>query len=194
MTLLQIGLIILSGLPILSTALLAYQLLRNGQGAFGTPTILPWLFYPAKLLTGLLMVLLFWVSLRADFFLYFPRLIQTEILEVQKLLALIFVLAGNLLLIPAYYSMSIFTRVGLPTKDHALQTKGIYRISRNPMYTSFFFFFTACFLLIPSVAIAIIGLFCLVTHHFIILNEEKFLLKAFGTDYAEYRKNTSRYL
>lgn len=194
MTLLQIGLIILSGLPILSTALLAYQLLRNGQGAFGTPTILPWLFYPAKLLTGLLMVLLFWVSLRADFFLYFPRLIQTEILEVQKLLALIFVLAGNLLLIPAYYSMSIFTRVGLPTKDHALQTKGIYRISRNPMYTSFFFFFTACFLLIPSVLIAIIGLFCLVTHHFIILNEEKFLLKAFGTDYAEYRKNTSRYL
>ncbi len=194
MTLLQVGLIVLCGLPILATALLAYQLLRNGQGAFGTPTILPWLFYPAKFLTGFLMVVLFVVSLQTDFFLYFPRLVQAEILEIQKLLALVFVLAGNLLLIPAYYSMSIFTRVGLPTKDHALQTSGIYRISRNPMYTSFFFFFTACFLLVPSIFIAGIMLFCLVTHHFIILNEEKFLLKAFGTDYAEYRKNTSRYL
>lgn len=194
MTLLQVGLMFLSGLPILSTALLAYQLLRNGQGAFGTPTISPWLFYPAKFLVGCLMVALFWASLQPEFFLNFPMLLQQEIPEVQKLLSLVFILAGNLLLVPAYYSMSIFTRVGLPTTDHALQTNGIYRISRNPMYTSFFFFFTACFLLVPSVFMAVVILFCLVTHHFIILNEEKFLLKAFGNEYADYKKNTSRYL
>ncbi len=194
MTPLQVGLILLSGLPILSTAALAYQLLRNGQGALGTPTISPWLFYPAKLLTGFLMVALFWASLQPDFFVHFPRPIQLQMPEMQKLLSLVFILAGNLLLIPAYYSMSIFTRVGLPTKDHALQTKGIYRISRNPMYTSFLFYFAACFLLVPSVFMAVVILFCLVTHHFIILNEEKFLLKAFGNAYADYKKNTSRYL
>lgn len=194
MILLHVGLIFFSGLPILATALLAYQLLRNGQGAFGKPTITPGLFYPAKLLVGLLLVVLFWASLQPEFFTVFPQLIQQEIPKIQKLLSLVFVIAGNLLLIPAYYSMSIFTRVGLPTKAHALQKGGIYKISRNPMYTSFFFFFTACFLLVPSIIIAAIILFCLVSHHFIILNEEKFLLKAFGSEYVEYKKNTSRYL
>jgi len=194
MTLLQIGLILLSGFPILSTALLAYQLLRNGQGAFGKPTISPWLFYPAKLVAGFLLIAVFWASAQSSFFSDFPRLVQQEIPEVQKLLALIFLLAGNLLMIPAYYSMSIFTRVGLPTKAHVLQKRGIYRISRNPMYTSFFFYFAACFLLIPSMIIAGLIFFCLIVHHFIILNEEQFLLKIFENEYAEYRKNTPRYL
>ncbi|MGQ7871244.1 methyltransferase family protein [Sunxiuqinia sp. sy24] len=192
--LIQLGLIFLSGFPLLSTALLAYQLLRNGQGAMGVPSITAWLFYPAKLTAGVLLFILFPASLSATFFDYFPWLIQHEVPEVQQLLSLIFLLAGNLLLIPAYYTMSIFTRVGLPTKDHALQTNGIYRISRNPMYTSFFFFFTACFLLIPSLLVAALGLFSLIIHHFIILSEEKFMASSFSSEYQTYQNQTARYL
>lgn len=194
MDLLQTGLIILSGVPILATLALGYQLLRNGQGALGKPTVTPALFYSAK---GLLVVFfgsLFLASLNDGFFNYFPFLIQNDIAEVQKLLALIFLLAGNLLLLPAYYTMSIFTRVGLPTHQHALQTTGVYKISRNPMYTSFFFFFTALFLLIPSLELAFLLLFCLITHHFIIKKEEKFLAAEFGDEYLSYKKNTARYL
>ena len=194
MMLIQSGLVILSGFPILATAALAYQIMRNGQGAFGNPTINPTLFYPAKIIAAIGFIFLFFASLNADLFQHFPWLIQDEIVDVQKLLALIFLLGGNLLLIPAYYTMSIFTRVGLPTKPHALQTTGVYKISRNPMYASFLFFFVACFLLIPSVFLALLLIFCLIAHHFIIKNEEHFLASEFGDDYLTYKKNTARYL
>lgn len=194
MSLIQIGLASLSGFPILATLLLAYQLMRNGQGVLGKPTIASWPFYLTKLITGILIGCLFLASIQPSFFLYFPWLIQSEIPEVQKLLSMVSLLGGNLLLIPAYYSLSIFTRVGLPTKQHALQTDGIYKWSRNPMYTSFFFFHTACFLLVPSMLVAALIVFNLVTHHFIILNEERYLKETFGSDYLDYKKNTARYL
>ena len=103
-------------------------------------------------------------------------------------------LGANLLVIPAYYSMSIFTRVGLPTGKHALQTNGVYQISRNPMYTSFFFFHIACFLLVPSLLLVPFMAFNLVTHHLIILKEEKFLANTFQEEYLDYKKGTARYL
>ena len=194
MSLIQTGLIVFSGIPILATAFLGYQLMRNGQGAMGQPSIPAGLFYPTKAIIGLIFASLFISSIKPDFFLFFPWLIQNEIPEIQKLLSIIFLLGGNLLLIPAYYSLSIFTRVGLPTTEHALQTSGVYQISRNPMYASFFFFNTACFLLIPSLSLAIFMLFNLIAHHFIILNEEKFLTNTFKDQYLLYKKDTARYL
>jgi protein-S-isoprenylcysteine O-methyltransferase Ste14 len=90
--------------------------------------------------------------------------------------------------------MSIFTRIGLPTNEHVLQTGGVYRISRNPMYTSFFFFFGACFLLTPSVLLGILMLLTLALHHRIIKKEEDYLASAFGEVYLKYKKSVARYL
>ncbi len=194
MKLLQIGLAILSGFPIVATAALGYQLLRNGQGAFGKPTVSPVFFYSAKGIVALIFIILFFASVKNSFFQVFPLLIQNNIAESQKMLALVFMLAGNLLLIPAYYTLSIFTRVGLPTKQHALYTTGVYRISRNPMYTSFFFFFTSLFLLVPSVLLVLLMIYCLIAHYHIIKNEEQFLSHEFGEEYLSYKQNTARYL
>lgn len=194
MQLLQAGLISLSFLPLISTLLLGYQLLRNGQGAWGKPTINKWVFFATKLAITLLLAGPAVASVFPNFFSYLPILIQSEIPDVQKLLALIFLLAGNLLLIPAYYTMSIFTRVGLPTRQHALQTSGVYKISRNPMYASFIFFNTACFLLIPCLPIAALIIFSLLAHHIIILREEQFLTSTFQQDYLDYKNQTARYL
>ena len=55
MQLLQAGLILLSFLPLISTLLLGYQLLRNGQGAWGKPTINKWVFFATKLAITLLL-------------------------------------------------------------------------------------------------------------------------------------------
>lgn len=194
MSLIQIGLIIFGGIPILGTIMLAYQLMRNGQGAIGKPTIQPFIFYSVKLSIVVLMSILFLACYKSQVFLLFPMLIQNEIPEVQKLLSLVLLLGGNLLLLPAYVSLSIFTRVGLPTGKHALETKGIYRISRNPMYTSFFFYSISCFLLVPSLLVAVIILFITITHHFIILKEEQFLVGLFSKQYLDYKSNTARYL
>jgi len=194
MNLLQIGLITLTGTPVLFTLLLGYQLLRNGQGAIGKPTLAPVLFYLAKSITAISFSLLFAAAIVPGTYRLFPWLIQHEIPDVQKLMALVFLLGGNLLLLPAYYSLSIFTRMGLPTSPHALHTEGVYRISRNPMYTSFFFFYAACFLLIPSILLSLLLIFSLFIHHFIILKEEKFLGETFGDEYIYYSKSTARYL
>ena len=194
MSLLQFGLIILSDFPIVATLFLGYQLMRVGNGAMGKPTISAWLFYPAKIIIGLIGGILFIATLKPDFFLLFPGLIQHEIPDVQKLMALIFLLGANLLTIPAYYTMSIFTRVGLPTGEHVLQTSGVYRITRNPMYTSFYFIHMTCFLLVPSLLLVPFMIFNLGVHHFIIKNEEKFLAKTFQDEYLKYKKDTARYL
>jgi protein-S-isoprenylcysteine O-methyltransferase Ste14 len=174
--------------------LLGYQLFRNGQGIMGKSTIIPWLFYPVKMTVALLFAVLFAANMIPDLFLHFPWIIQNGIPEVQKVMAMIFILAGNLFLIPAFFTMSIFTRAGLPQSAHVLKTEGIYRISRNPMYVSFWFFFIACFLLIPSLLPALLILFCLISHHFIILNEEKFLENSFGDQYLSYKSRVARYL
>ena len=194
MSLIQAALVVCCSLPALATVLLGYQLLRNGQGIFGRPTIVAWLFYPVKLIVVAVMTSLSASAFFPGFFLYFPWLIQNEIPEVQKLMAIVFLMGGNLLLIPAYYTMSIFTRVGLPASPHALQTKGVFSISRNPMYASFIFLHTACFLLIPSLLLLILMIFNQLVHHVIILKEEKFLEDQFHEEYLSYKKDTARYL
>lgn len=194
MKLIQFGLIVLSLVPCLATLLLGYQTMRAGFKLMGRPSIGAPFFYAAKAGIGFVFAFLLTAAVVPGFFLKFPLLLQTEIAEVQKLLALVFLLAGNLLLLPAYFTMSIFTRVGLPTSEHVLQTSGVYRISRNPMYTSFLFFFPACFLLIPSLVLALLMAFILIAHHFIIRNEEAYLESAFGEQYRVYKSGVARYL
>lgn len=194
MQLLQFGLILLSLVPTITTLLLAYQIMRAGFNAKGKPTINRILFYFSKGIVSLVFALLIIASFSQQFFLKLPFIIQDDIADVQKLMSLIFLLAGNLLLLPAYYTMSIFTRVGLPTDEHVLQTEGVYRISRNPMYTSFFFFFGACFLLLPSLLLGVLMLASLALHHRIIKKEEAYLESAFGEEYLLYKKSVARYL
>lgn len=194
MKLIQVLLIVFSAFPLLSTLLLGYQLFRNGQGALGKPTITPWLFYPAKLSIAILFAVLLAVAIEPEFSRRFPWLIRNDIPLVQKLMSVIFLVAGNAFLIPAYYTLSIFTRVGLPESQHIMKTDGIYRISRNPMYLSLWLFFAACWLIVPSLLLALPAVFSLIVHHFIILSEEKFMERSFGDQYLSYKSRVARYL
>jgi protein-S-isoprenylcysteine O-methyltransferase Ste14 len=78
---------------------------------------------------------------------------------------------------------------------HSLQTDGIYRISRNPMYVGLALIYlgVACFagnlwtlLLFPVLLI--------VVQEFVIKREERYLDAAFGNEYAEYKRRTRRWL
>ncbi|MDP2112874.1 MAG: isoprenylcysteine carboxylmethyltransferase family protein, partial [Bacteroidota bacterium] len=122
-----------------------------------------------------------------------PFLIQDYTPEVQKLLAAVFLIPANLIIVPAYLSMGLITNIGLPTGKHELRTSGIYKISRNPMYASFFFMNTATFLFLPSILLLAVMLYGMIVHHFIILGEEKFLENEFGDEYQKYKAKVSRY-
>lgn len=96
-------------------------------------------------------------------------------------------LTGNLLLI---LSMIHFAR---PSAS-GINQKGLYRISRNPIYLSYFVFFSGCVLLTQSVILLGLVLLFQVTAHWIILAEERWCIQHFGEEYLQYMKKVRRYL
>ena len=86
-------------------------------------------------------------------------------------------------------------RVGIDTnKPDKLITRGMFAISRNPIYVCFLLFFTGLFLIHCNIVIAVaIILFALAIHRQI-LREEKFLVEHYGEEYESYRKKVRRYL
>lgn len=187
------SLAILISLPILATLVLGVFLARSGKQAMGQPTIQPVFFYTGKFLLfsvwGVFCVISIFPELRR----VIPFQIQDTIPEVQKLLAAVFLVPANLIIVPAYLSMGMVTHIGLPAGKHELRTGGIYKISRNPMYASFIFLNAATFLYLPSLLLLAIMIYGMVVHHFIILSEEKYLEKTFGDTYLRYKSLTPRY-
>lgn len=71
--------------------------------------------------------------------------------------------------------------------------KGVYKISRNPMY--FFSSVTICGMGIAGASWLIIFLICLymILNHFTILSEEKSCTEKYGESYLRYTKSVPRY-
>lgn len=188
------GLAVLSAMPILATLVLGAFLAKDGRHAMGKPTIQPVFFYSGKFLLFSLWALFAILALFPEYRSIIPFQIQNQIPDVQRLLAVVFLIPANLIIVPAYLSMGLVTHIGLPEGKHQLRTGGIYRISRNPMYASFIFLNTATFLFIPSVLLLVVMIYGMIVHHFIILGEEKFLAGEFGDEYQVYKSKVPRYL
>lgn len=185
---------ILISLPLLATIVLGAFLAKSGKDAMGKPTIQPVLFFSGKFLLFGVWALFGFLAIFPEYRNVVPFLIQDYTPEVQKLLACVFLIPANLIIVPAYLSMGLITNIGLPTGTHELRTGGIYRISRNPMYASFIFLNTATFLFLPSIFLLVIMLYGMIVHHFIILSEEKFLENEFGDKYLKYKASVPRYI
>lgn len=188
------SLAVLISLPILATLVLGAFLARNGKHAMGQPTIQPVFFYTGKFLLFLVWGVFCMISFFPELRSIIPFQLQKAVPDVQKLLAAIFLIPANLIIVPSYLSMGVVTHIGLPSGEHELRTGGIYRLSRNPMYASFIFLNTATFLFLPSLLLLAVMIYGMVVHHFIILSEEKYLEKTFGTAYLQYKSVTPRYL
>lgn len=184
---------VLVSMPILATFVLGAFLAKSGKNAMGKPTIQPFLFYTGKFLLFAVWAIFAVIAVFPECRNSVPFLIQDFTPDVQKLLAVVFLIPANLIIVPAYLSMGLVTHIGLPSGKHELRTSGIYKISRNPMYASFIFLNTATFLYLPSLLLLAIMLYGMIVHHFIILGEEQYLEKEFGDEYKDYKKKVSRY-
>jgi len=78
--------------------------------------------------------------------------------------------------------------------DAGLNTSGLYRISRNPMYVAFFFWFLGGCLLTRSWLLLAILIVFQVSVHFMILAEERWCREKFGGAYEEYMEKVRRYI
>ena len=85
-------------------------------------------------------------------------------------------------------------KVGLPLKDTKLQTRGIYRFSRNPLYTGIYFIGIASCLYFPDLINVSFAMYGIYTHHKIIKGEELFLKRRFGKEWENYSTKVRRYL
>lgn len=189
----DITLAILITLPIISTIVLGIFLVKNGKHAMGRPTIKPILFYSGKFMLFTIWGIFFLITIFPEYRDIIPLLIQKRTPEFQKLIASVLLIPANLIIAPAYFSMGLITYLGLPTEKHELRTTGIYGISRNPMYSSFFFLNVATLLYLPSLLFLAVIIYGMIVHHFIILSEEKYLDREFGDTYVNYKKRVRRY-
>ncbi len=104
-------------------------------------------------------------------------------------------LAGSLLAITAMKKLGEDLIFGLPEGGiNHLQTDGIYKISRNPLYLGFFMILVASWVSVPNPVNIGAGGIAIVIHHMIILKEERFLIARNGGEYLAYMKKTGRYL
>lgn len=75
-----------------------------------------------------------------------------------------------------------------------LNTTGLYKVSRNPMYVAFFICFLGCAMIARSLpALGILIVFQAATHY-LILSEERWCIEHFGSAYKDFMKRVRRYL
>jgi protein-S-isoprenylcysteine O-methyltransferase Ste14 len=104
--------------------------------------------------------------------------------------------AGLFFSVPAVRQFIISKNTLIPFKSaSSLQTSGIYSVSRNPMYTGLLLTYTGLALIFGNcwTFILIPVLIVMVTIR-IILPEERYLTRAFGNNYEEYRKKVRRWI
>ena len=86
-------------------------------------------------------------------------------------------------------------RAGIPDKDKtALVTTGIYRYSRNPAFLGFDFMYVGVLLMYGNLLTLGFSIFAMIMLHLQILQEERYLVNAFGAPYQEYCRHVFRYL
>lgn len=110
---------------------------------------------------------------------------------------------GVLFLLIAFFflvaSLTTFFRsrntVVLIKPASSLQTKGVYAISRNPMYVGLLFVYLGMTCFIRNWwNIILIPLLIFIMQVYVIRSEERYLKRAFGNEYMEYRKRVRRWL
>lgn len=79
-------------------------------------------------------------------------------------------------------------------ETNGMNVKGLYRISRNPMYISYFLCLLGCVLVSSSWTLFIMLMIFQISSHWIILSEERWCLVKFGDEYMSYMNRVRRYI
>lgn len=93
---------------------------------------------------------------------------------------------GVLLLVVSTVSFARPTAAGI-------NLRGLYRVSRNPMYVAYFAYLLGCVLLTQSLPLLVLLCAFQISAHWIILSEERWCREIFGEPYLQYMKRVRRY-
>lgn len=77
--------------------------------------------------------------------------------------------------------------------ENGMNTYGLYRFSRNPMYVSYALYFIGCVILTQSFSLLCIVIVFQISSHWMIVAEERWCLEKFDSSYKNYMKSVRRY-
>ncbi len=100
---------------------------------------------------------------------------------------------GAILFILGFLGSSIARHNYVTTPENKPITKGMYKVSRNPLYLCNGLMFSGMVVASLSIFCLIVLLGLLINTHLIILAEERYCLKTYGDSYQEYMQKVSRY-
>lgn len=102
---------------------------------------------------------------------------------------------GDIVFLASVICMRDSWRAGIPDSDKTeLVTTGIYKFSRNPAFLGFDLQYIGVMLIYFNPLTAVFSAFAIVMLHLQILQEERYLLSAFGEPYQQYKNRVFRYL
>ena len=79
-------------------------------------------------------------------------------------------------------------------KPGQLMTNGFYRISRNPIYVSYYIAWIGVGVATASWVILTLAVLSVIVQHFLIMGEERICLEKYGESYREYMNGVPRYV
>ncbi len=156
------------------------------KNIIGKPTINPIFF-----ITGKVSGYITWILFVVQFFYNFNQISTNKIVPIISYF--IFIL-GLVISFISILNLGSSTTLGIPTKKTEFKNKGLYKLSRNPMYLGFNLIAFSAVLHTLNIIVLILFIYSSIIYHFIILAEEKFLKKEFGDSYIHYCKTVRRYL
>lgn len=101
---------------------------------------------------------------------------------------------GFVFLYVGRFEMGGSFRLGTPNEHTTLKVKGLFRLSRNPMYVGMYATMVASALYTLNPLVILLGAFVIAIHHSIVLAEEKHMQMVFGQEYVDYRNRVRRYI
>ena len=140
----------------------------------GKTTINPVIFYTGKT-AGYLSWLAWWRTTWV--------IVSNTQLHYNHQIARVFLVFGFIFIIISLFNLGKAVRLGLPSTQTSLKIRGIYKISRNPMYVGLHLVTLSSMIFSLNWIIIILGIYSMVVYHFIIKGEENFLKNRFGEAY-----------
>lgn len=123
-------------------------------------------------------------------------ILSAEYLIVSRIFGVLVIVFGlGIVLIAKAKMQKAETNIEPWKPTNAIISDGIYSLSRNPVYVAMIFICLGVTLIFNSLwFLPFLILVLLVMHYGVILREEKYLEKKFGTEYSDYKREVRRWI
>ncbi len=160
----------------------------------GKPSKLKFLIKPVSLF--IMHVWMFEISKPVFHLSILPKALSELVVEsfLLQVAGIVFMSLSLFILIATLISFKNSLRYGMNSNNLGeLVTNGIFAVSRNPFFISIELLLIGNSLFFPSLFLIGFAIAAIVSIHFFILKEEKFMLNNYGREYEDYQKKVRRY-